>query len=111
MAINFNTLPKSTEGANSIYSAIDKPVLSTQYGLLYQMDCMNLFAMIKDDVIDCIIADPPFNLGKDYGNGKNHDALDTNDYLKWSYSWLNECIRVLRLGKVETRVETRDGRN
>lgn len=79
MAINFNALPKSTEGTNNIYSAFDRAVLSTQYGMLYQMNCMDLFSMIKDDAIDCIFADPPFNLGKDYGNGKGR-AMECIDY-------------------------------
>jgi len=80
------------------YSVREKPVLSTRYGLLYQTDCMNLFASLKDNVLDCIFADPPFNLGKDYGNGEFNDALTTRDYLKWCYAWLDECIRVLKSG-------------
>jgi site-specific DNA-methyltransferase (adenine-specific) len=98
LAINFKELNKNIERINCMDSAIDKAVLSTQFGLLYQMNCMNLLAMLKDNVIDSIFADPPFILGKDSGNGKDHDALDTNDYLTWSYSWLNECIRVLQPG-------------
>lgn len=73
-------------------------VLSTQYGLLYQIDCMQLFEALRDESVDCIFADPPFNLGKDYGNGEGNDALNSEDYLKWSYSWLDECIRILKPG-------------
>jgi site-specific DNA-methyltransferase (adenine-specific) len=57
---------------------------------------MNLFATLKDGVLDGIFADPPFNLGKDYGNGEMNDALATEEYLKLSYSWLDEAIRVLK---------------
>lgn len=76
----------------------EKPVLTTRFGALYQTDCMKLFAALKDDVIDLIFADPPFNLGKDYGNGKFRDALAASDYLRWSYSWLDESIRILKPG-------------
>lgn len=77
----------------------EKPVLSTRYGLLYQADCMDLFASIRDDTLDCIFADPPFNLGKIYGkNNEVNDSLAVKDYLKWSYAWLDESIRVLKPG-------------
>src|SRR5262245_4033401 len=72
-----------------------KPKLSTKYGLLFQKDCMDLFESIKDSQIDCIFADPPFNLGKVYGNGEYLDDLVTKEFLSWSYQWLDECIRVL----------------
>lgn len=75
-----------------------KPTLSTGQGLLYNANCLSLFAHIKDDQIDCIFADPPFNLGKVYGDGEYLDTLLTKDYLKWSNLWLDESIRVLAPG-------------
>jgi site-specific DNA-methyltransferase (adenine-specific) len=77
---------------------LEEPVLTTSYGMLYQNDCRDLLAKIRDSSIDCVFADPPFNLGKIYGKGEVNDALTRYDYLKWSYSWLNECIRVLKPG-------------
>ena len=44
-----------------------------------------------------VFADPPFNLGKDYGKGIS-DTLIADDYLRWSRSWLSESIRVLAPG-------------
>jgi site-specific DNA-methyltransferase (adenine-specific) len=75
-----------------------RPAFSNRYGLLYQADCLDVFAAIKDKSVSCIFADPPFNLGKVYGNGGISDALARQDYLKWSFAWLDECVRVLRLG-------------
>ena len=74
------------------------PKLSTNLGLLYGTDCFNLFAALKDEAIDCVFADPPFNLGKDYGRGAVKDALAKRDYLKWSFAWLDECVRLLAPG-------------
>jgi len=74
------------------------PALQTRHGLLFQADCMKLFASLKEETIDCIFADPPFNLGKTYGNGEVNDALAKEEYLKWSHSWLDECVRVLNIG-------------
>ena len=74
------------------------PEFSNRYGLLYQADCLDVFARIKDNALSCIFADPPFNLGKVYGNGGVSDSLARRDYLKWSYAWLDECVRVLKPG-------------
>lgn len=44
--------------------------------------------------VDLIIADPPYNLGKNYGN--NTDHLEFEDYLTFSKDWLHEADRVLK---------------
>lgn len=43
--------------------------------------------------VDLVIADPPYNLGKDYGN--NHDIKGFEEYLSFSRDWLREAHRVL----------------
>ena len=49
---------------------------------------------IKSQSIDLIVADPPYNLNKDYGNNK--DKLEFEDYLDFSRKWLNESKRILK---------------
>ena len=44
--------------------------------------------------VDLIIADPPYNLGKDYGN--NHDVQGFDQYLSFSQEWLRKAHRVLK---------------
>ncbi len=46
------------------------------------------------ETFDLIIADPPYNLGKDYGN--NHDIKGFDEYLDFTRSWLHEAYRVLK---------------
>lgn len=75
-----------------------RPAVATNHGVLYATDCLNVFAAVKGESIDCIFADPPFNLGKDYGNGVVRDALERRDYLKWCFEWIDECTRVLTPG-------------
>ena len=41
---------------------------------------------LDDDSIDLIIADPPYNLGKDYGN--NHDIRGFDEYLEFTGNWI-----------------------
>ncbi len=74
-----------------------RPYLTTSRGVLFCCDCIEMLSHIKDNVVDCIFADPPFNLGKDYSNGFS-DSLKDQHYLEWCYQWLGECVRVLAPG-------------
>jgi len=75
-----------------------KPAFSTGLGAVYNTDCRNLFAALKSGCIDCVFADPPFNLGKNYGNGAHQDSLPTGEYLDWCFTWIDQCIRVAKPG-------------
>lgn len=75
----------------------DCQVFATDLGVLYRGDCLGIMQFLDDNSIDCVFADPPFNLDKNYKNGRS-DNLDDDDYINWSMKWLNECIRVLRPG-------------
>ncbi|MDR1721193.1 MAG: site-specific DNA-methyltransferase [Endomicrobium sp.] len=44
--------------------------------------------------MDIIITDPPYNIGKDFGNNK--DKLSLRDYLSWTKQWFNECLQVVK---------------
>ena len=56
-------------------------------------DALELFKSMDSDSADLIIADPPYNLGKNYGN--NHDIKGFDEYIEFSRSWLSEAKRVL----------------
>jgi site-specific DNA-methyltransferase (adenine-specific) len=76
---------------------VEGPVYETEHGQLYKGDCMDLLALIGSESVDTAFADPPFNLGKDYGKGLN-DALAAHEYLDWCRAWVRECVRVLKPG-------------
>ena len=61
-----------------------------------QGDCITEIKKISDDSIDLIIADPPYNLNKDFGEWK--ESKKKLEWLGWSKEWLNECKRVLKPG-------------
>ena len=44
--------------------------------------------------IDLLIADPPYNLGKDYGN--NRDLKAWHEYEFFTRSWLTQAVRLLK---------------
>lgn len=72
-------------------------VYETNLGRLYQADCLEVMADLESDSIDLIFADPPFNLGKDYGKGIN-DSLAGHEYLEWCEKWIAAGVRLLKDG-------------
>lgn len=63
---------------------------------IYHLDVIEGLSKIDDDVADIIIVDPPYNIGKDFGNNK--DNLSLKQYVDWSREWLLESIRILKPG-------------
>ncbi len=73
------------------------PFYHTNLGALFSADCMTVLPFIEQNVVDTVFADPPFNLGKEYG--KNTDDLKSDpEYLSWCKNWMTECVRVLKPG-------------
>lgn len=59
-------------------------------------NAIELFKSLASESVDLIIADPPYNLGKDYGN--NHDLKGFDEYILFTKEWLFEAKRVLKPG-------------
>jgi site-specific DNA-methyltransferase (adenine-specific) len=57
-------------------------------------DAVEELKRLPDESCDVIIIDPPYNIGKDFGN--NTDKRELSEYIKWSKSWIDESIRVLK---------------
>ncbi len=57
-------------------------------------DAIEQMSEMESDSYNLIIADPPYNLGKAYGN--NNDSLNFNEYLEFSQKWLSQAYRVLK---------------
>ena len=74
-----------------------KPYLTTLHGVLYHVDCLELLGRLRSETVDCVFADPPFNLGKDYKNGFDDQKAKTQ-YYEWCAAWIAECARVLKTG-------------
>ncbi len=76
---------------------LSKPFVfeESEEALIANADCLQLLKNIKDNSIDLVFADPPYNLGKDFGNSSDNWE-DQEEYLKWCYSWIDECFRVLK---------------
>lgn len=61
---------------------------------IFNEDMLIGIKRIKDNSIDLVVADPPYSLGKDYGNGS--DKLNTEEYLEWSKKWIDATIPKLK---------------
>ena len=57
-------------------------------------DALEILPTIESESVDLIIADPPYNLGKDYGN--NQDFRGFDEYLEFSRKWVGEAHRILK---------------
>lgn len=61
---------------------------------IIQGDALELFKIVESNSIDLIIADPPYNLNKDYGN--KSDCQTFEDYIDFTKKWTEEAKRVLK---------------
>jgi site-specific DNA-methyltransferase (adenine-specific) len=73
-------------------------IYTSAEGVLFQGDCIALMGKMLPDSVDLVFADPPFNLGKEYGTKTFTDTLEYEAYKSWCHMWLLEMIRVLRPG-------------
>jgi len=55
-------------------------------------DCFKELPKIKNARL--IMADPPYNIGLDYGEDFD-DQIDEDEYLRWSRQWINLCVGAL----------------
>jgi site-specific DNA-methyltransferase (adenine-specific) len=57
-------------------------------------DALQGLSRLPDASIDLILADPPYNLGKDYGN--ESDKQGAQDYLRWTERWIDAALPKLK---------------
>lgn len=60
---------------------------------IYVGDTRVILPHIEGESVDLIFADPPFNWDVDYGQCQ--DNLPRDEYLQFTYQWLDACLRVL----------------
>ncbi len=57
-------------------------------------NCVDELKKIDSNSINLIFADPPYNIGKNFGNNKDK-WNSTEEYIEWCKKWIDECFRVL----------------
>ena len=78
-----------------LFHDIDFEYLESDNSLVIYNDCIESLKKMEADSVDLIFADPPYNLGKDFGNDSD-SWKDRQKYLEWCYTWIDECFRVLK---------------
>ena len=58
------------------------------------IDCIEGLSQLEDNSVDCFIVDPPYNIGKDFGNNKT--KKDIQQYVDWCEAWIVQCERALK---------------
>jgi len=61
---------------------------------IYNEDCLDGIKKIDDNSVDLILTDPPYCLGKDYGN--DSDTKNPKEYLEWMYKWIDSILPKLK---------------
>lgn len=71
-------------------------MLSDWLDKMVLIDCQQGLAKLTSGAAQLIIADPPYNLNKDFGVWK--ELEQKHRWLSWSKAWLRECERILQPG-------------
>lgn len=78
-----------------LYSSYDVQQVK---GEVYHGEALGFLSNIQNCVASIVFLDPPFNLGKDYGNGKKQDRRPPTEYISWLLAIIRESERVLKPG-------------
>jgi len=62
--------------------------------LLYNEDALTGLERVANASVDLVVADPPYGLGKDYGN--DSDRLGVQEYFAWSQRWIDAVLPKLK---------------
>ena len=61
--------------------------------VIIEGDALELLKEVPDESVELIIADPPYNIGKDFGIDQRF--TDVSVWREWCQQWLKECYRSL----------------
>jgi site-specific DNA-methyltransferase (adenine-specific) len=64
---------------------------------ILNVDVFDGLAAVRDEhgPARLIFTDPPYNIGIDYGSGKDADSLPDGDYMRWVDDWIGLCCDCL----------------
>jgi len=87
-----NEFVASDEKASDVKPSLIKPSATREE--IIHGDSLQVLPKLPDDSAQIIIADPPYNIGKDFGNDSDKQPMD--EYLKWCEIWIKDCLRILK---------------
>jgi len=79
--------------AEPVIVASPQPPLHLRQEVIHG-DSLKILPTLEADSAQIIIADPPYNIGKDFGNDSDKQPMD--EYLLWCEQWIKESLRILK---------------
>lgn len=64
------------------------------------LDCLEYLRTLEDNSVDMVLTDPPYGIGVDGGDGWDSQWKTEEKYLAWCKQWTDECIRILKPGRM-----------
>jgi len=87
--------PAATVAPVAPVATVASPVATVATAdIIYTADCLQFMPTLPDKSAQIIIADPPYNIGKDFGNDSDKQSMP--QYLEWTDRWVSECLRILK---------------
>lgn len=84
---------RKAEKLATLESHRDKPV-AAGWGIQHG-DCIEELNALGSATVRLIFTDPPYNIGIDYGDGKEADEQPDAVFVDWCSRWMEQCHRVL----------------
>ena len=75
--------------SKELINRLGEPYYKNDYGVLYNLDCLEAMKHIPSNFINQTFTSPPYNIGKEY-----EQIMELNDYLDWCKSWISEIYRI-----------------
>jgi site-specific DNA-methyltransferase (adenine-specific) len=72
---------------------VDTPPINLRQDVIHG-DTLKILPTLDAESAQIIIVDPPYNIGKDFGNDSDKQPMD--EYLVWCENWIKECLRLLK---------------
>lgn len=76
----------------------EESVYQLSDGEIVCIDALKCLKCLKEESVDIVFLDPPFNLGKKYGSSKNNDRLENKEYVEYLKNVLRRSAEVLKDG-------------
>jgi len=75
-----------------------KPYYEDERVTIYHGDCRDILPTLPDNSVDLVLTSPPYNVGIDYGGGREGDKIDLASYRELGEGVLGESTRLLVSG-------------
>ena len=79
---------------SNVPSNVPSSVPSNLQADIIHGDTIKILPTLGTETAQIIIADPPYNIGKDFGNDSDRQPIE--EYLLWCELWITECLRILK---------------